>query len=109
MSKTADLVLDSRAKLGEGPIWDDQRQLLYWVDILGNSLHAFDPSSGENQSYDIGQQVGTVVPTHNPAQVMLALQDGFAAYDLDGQKVTRWHDPEARLPGSARVPVRQLK
>jgi sugar lactone lactonase YvrE len=98
MSKTAKLVLDSRAKLGEGPIWDDQQQLLYWVDILGNSLQVFDPSSGENQSYEIGQPVGTVVPTHHPAQVMLALQHGFAAYDLDKQKLALWHDPEAHLP-----------
>ncbi len=98
MSETANLVLDSRAELGEGPIWDDQRQLLYWVDILGNSLHAFDPSGREHQSYDIGQPVGTVVPTHDPARVMLALQHGFAAYDLTEQKLTQWHDPEAHLP-----------
>ncbi|RCJ19533.1 hypothetical protein A6770_05140 [Nostoc minutum NIES-26] len=26
-------VLNARARLGEGPIWDANKQLLYWVDI----------------------------------------------------------------------------
>lgn len=98
MKKTVELVLDSRVVLGEGPIWDDKRQLLYWVDILGNSLNAFDPASGKNKKYDIGQHVGTVVPTQEPARVMLALHHGFAAYDLEERKLTLWHDPEAHLP-----------
>lgn len=95
---TAELVLDSHAELGEGPIWDDELQLFYWVDIVGNSLHTYDPVSGENQAFDIGQHVGTVVPTNDPARVMLALHHGFAAYDLNERKLGMWHDPEAHLP-----------
>ena len=53
MSRTAELVLDSRAELGEGPIWDDELGILYWVDSRGDSLNTFDPASGEIQAYDI--------------------------------------------------------
>ena len=33
MSESVELVLDARAELGEGAIWDGKRQTLLWVDI----------------------------------------------------------------------------
>ncbi|MEX2462614.1 MAG: SMP-30/gluconolactonase/LRE family protein [Paenibacillaceae bacterium] len=36
-------VLDAKAGLGEGAIWDAEKQVLYWVDITGEALHIFDP------------------------------------------------------------------
>jgi sugar lactone lactonase YvrE len=30
-----ELVIDAKATLGEGPCWDNDKQLLYWVDIMG--------------------------------------------------------------------------
>ena len=98
MKSTAELVLDSHAALGEGPIWDDEKQVLYWVDILGNTLNAYDPVKHENQVYDVGQHVGTVVPAKDLAKVMLAVYEGFASYALDRQELTLLHDPEAHLP-----------
>ncbi len=35
-----------KAELGEGPCWDAETGLLYWVDISGHRLHRFDPASG---------------------------------------------------------------
>ena len=35
----AELVADARATLGEGPVWDDREQCVWWVDILGESIH----------------------------------------------------------------------
>ena len=29
-----ELVIDAKATLGEGPCWDNDKQLLYWVDIM---------------------------------------------------------------------------
>ena len=98
MNFTAELVLDSHSALGEGPIWDNERQILYWVDILGSSLNAYDPVRQENIVHDIGQNVGTVVPAKEPGKVMLAVYEGFARYDLDKQELTLLHNPEAHLP-----------
>lgn len=76
----ADLILDARAELGEGPIWDAAHARLYWVDILDSALHAFDPATGTDRKWDVGSHVGTVVP-HARGGVVLALKDHIATFD----------------------------
>jgi len=36
----AELVFDARTELGEGPVWDEKTQTLYWLDILGKKIYA---------------------------------------------------------------------
>ena len=43
---TLRVVLDARARLGEGPCWDSQAERLYWVDIYNHRVHEFDPANG---------------------------------------------------------------
>jgi sugar lactone lactonase YvrE len=97
MNYSVKLVLDARAQLGEGAIWDAGRQVLYWVDIPGYRLHEFNPATGQNRTWEIGQFIGTVVPRRSGG-VMLAVYDGFAAFDLDAGKLEFIADPEAELP-----------
>jgi sugar lactone lactonase YvrE len=42
----AELVADSRCRLGEGPVWDVASGRLIWTDILDGVLQWFDPSTG---------------------------------------------------------------
>ena len=42
------VVLRASAQIGEGPVWDARTQRLYWVDIVGQQLHVFNPSDGTN-------------------------------------------------------------
>ncbi|MBV7334684.1 SMP-30/gluconolactonase/LRE family protein [Chloroflexi bacterium TSY] len=102
MSTTAaELVIDAKAILGEGPIWDARRQLLYWVNIFGDEVHLYDPTTGQDRAINIGQHVGTVVPradrdgTH---ELMLALHHGFASLNVETEEVTMLHDPEPDTP-----------
>ncbi len=78
----ADLVLDAKATLGEGPLWDPRSKRLYWVDILASTLHWFDPATRRDASAPVGSHVGTVV-TRAKGGVMLALRDGFYTFDAD--------------------------
>jgi sugar lactone lactonase YvrE len=97
MSLSAELVLDAKAALGEGALWDTRRQVLYWVDIDGYILYLYDPATGDNRAIEIGQHVGTVVP-RTRGGVMLALRHGFAALDLETEQLEIVADPEAGLP-----------
>lgn len=99
MSREVNVLVDIRALVGEGALWDEQAQVLYWVDILSSALYVYDPATGENRSYDVGQHVGTVV-LRQSGGVMLALANGFAEYDLASGKVTILSDPESHLPGN---------
>jgi len=35
-----ELLLDAKAELGEGPVWDARTQTLYWLDILNKRIYA---------------------------------------------------------------------
>ena len=99
MSLKAELLIDAHALVGEGPIWDADANLLWWVDIMSSELYAYDPQTGENRAWNVGQHVGTVVQRASGG-LMLALRDGFAAFDPDSGKLEMLADPEAHLPGN---------
>lgn len=99
MSRELSVVVDIRAQVGEGALWDEKAQVLYWVDILSNALYVYDPATGENRHYDIGQHVGTVV-LRESGGVALALADGFAFYDLESGELEMLADPESHLPNN---------
>jgi sugar lactone lactonase YvrE len=89
----AETAVAARCELAEGPVWDASRALLRWVDILAGRVHAFDPATGVQAQFDVGAPVGAVGLTRS-GRLVLALVDGFALADHDGQRL-------ARVPGFA--------
>lgn len=77
----AQLLLDTKALLGEGPIWNHETQQLYWVDIEKRQLHLYTPDTGEDNFFDTGERVGTVVPVESGG-ALVALQDGIHSMGL---------------------------
>jgi sugar lactone lactonase YvrE len=92
----AQLVLDSRALLAEGPCWDHRNGILYWVDIIGMRVHAFHPESGVNRTIQLDQVVGAAVPRHSGGLVA-ALKHGFHLLDMETGDLKQIADPEADL------------
>jgi sugar lactone lactonase YvrE len=82
----AELVLDARAALGEGPVWDARAGELLWVDIMAGLVHRFDPATGADRTLDVGQPVGAVVP-RTAGGYLLAVRDGFAVADEGGVRL----------------------
>ena len=99
MDTGVELLVDAHAQVGEGPLWDEERQVLYWVDILSSLLYIYDPATGENRALDVGQHVGTVV-TRASGGLMLAVREGFASFDLETQELTLIANPEAHITGN---------
>lgn len=95
----AELILDAKAAVGEGPVWDYRKSILYWIDILQGNLHVYDPHSDTDVVHELGQLVGAAVPRKEEGLVM-ALQQGFAFYNDATKTLTMLHDPEADLPGN---------
>lgn len=92
----ADLVLDVRAQLGEGPVWHARQQRLYWVDITAGMVHAHDPAGEPDVAYRVGQLVGAAVPRRSGG-LMLATQSGLGSFDLQRQEFTLLAAPEKHL------------
>jgi hypothetical protein len=55
-----ELILDTRSTVGEGALWDSRQEVLWWIDIFEGLLHCYDPSSGENRTWEFGRPIGTV-------------------------------------------------
>ena len=79
----AELLLDAKATLGEGPSWDEKTQTLYWVDILGKRIHAW--KNGRDECLQLDEFVGCVVPRRNGGLVA-ALKDSIWTLDMVGGK-----------------------
>ncbi|WP_207632480.1 SMP-30/gluconolactonase/LRE family protein [Foetidibacter luteolus] len=88
----ASLVLNAKAKLGEGIVWHSQEQKLYWVDIEGRQLHIFNPASKETTSFSTGERIGALVPTLQ-GDVIVALQNGLHRMDTSTGEFTFLTNP----------------
>lgn len=75
------------AILGEGPVWDESKGVLYWVDILSGRLFAYHPDTQTNIAHEMGEHLGAVA-LRKKGGLVLALQSGFVFYDLDSQQIT---------------------
>lgn len=96
---TANIVIDAKAKLGEGPSWDQRSQRLLWVDIEGYQLHMYYPSTHEDRTIDIGEHVSAVVP-YLENEVIVALISGLYRLNLTTGEKFIIHDPEEGRPGN---------
>ena len=89
---TAEVAGKYRAQWGEGPLW--WQGSLYYVDIEGHGVLAFDPHSGEETFWETGERVGTVVPRQNGG-LLVAGDSGFAFLDPGSGLLTPLGDPES--------------
>ncbi|WP_339710790.1 SMP-30/gluconolactonase/LRE family protein [uncultured Kriegella sp.] len=81
-NSNAKLVYDAKATLGEGPVWDPFKQLLFWVDIEGKKLHQYNPINGENRQWSFEGMLGAAVPAEN-GNLILALEPGLASFNTE--------------------------
>lgn len=79
----ASLVLDARARLAEGPAWDDRAGVLWWVDILGRAVHRLDTRAESDRVYPVPTEVGCVLPTDGPG-VLVTLRETVGLLDPRG-------------------------
>ena len=93
------LVIDAKAKLGEGPIWDYEKKLLYWIDIIKKEIYIFNPHTGTERIIKTGQMIGTIVP-RKAGGMVLALENGFYFLDEETEQLTFIADPESDIPGN---------
>ena len=81
----------NRCAVGEGPLWDDRREILLFVDILGKCIFKADINTGNAERVEVGQMVGCMALCEN-GDLLLGMEDGV--YRLtDGGSLTLAHQP----------------
>ena len=81
------------APLGEGPVWVERDQALWFVDIKSHKIHRYDPATGGTRSWDAPGQVGFVLPAEGGGFVA-GLQSGLHRFDERDGSFTPLCDPE---------------
>jgi sugar lactone lactonase YvrE len=66
--------------LGEGPVWSDRAQCLYFVDIVSRRLQAYWPSTGAHKTWDFETYVSSLAECESGG-LILALGDRVVRFD----------------------------
>ncbi len=97
---TLELVADVKNILGEGPCWDHEQQLLYWVDIEAGYIYVYDIIKKKYEiAVDVHKRVGALALTENGGFIA-AVENGICLIDKKGyiRKVAQTEEfPGSRL------------
>ncbi|OLO10061.1 hypothetical protein BTW10_16630 [Chromohalobacter japonicus] len=83
--------------LGEGPLWDDTEQALYWVDIKGHQLQCL--AGGNVRQWSFDEEI-TSVHRHAEGGFIVTLRHAIARLQLPEGTLEKWLTPEPELPGN---------
>ena len=76
----AELFLDAKALLGEGPVYHEEDGLLYWVDIDGRKIHKTNIVTAQDSVIETPSRPGVIRFSKNDV-LYAGLEDGFYRYE----------------------------
>ncbi|HEU4651487.1 MAG TPA: SMP-30/gluconolactonase/LRE family protein [Croceibacterium sp.] len=90
-----------RCRVGEGPVWDEAEQALYYIDILDQRVFRWDPATGALQSWAVPDIIGSMALRERGGAIV-ALGTGIHTLDLATGVVAPFAlldppDPEVQL------------
>lgn len=81
---TVRLALDVADSVGESIIWDEARQRLNWVDIIGRRLHAFDPATDDHQVWRLAGRP-TSIGLRADGGAIVGMERSICLWDFEGE------------------------
>jgi sugar lactone lactonase YvrE len=99
LKNQAVLEYEIKPQLGEGSFWNYKTQELYWIDILSNELHIYNPKTKTDRFLSTPSNIGTVVPI-DANKAVVALQDGIYIIDTNSGETTLLSDVERDIPSN---------
>lgn len=92
---SVEILFQANSVLGEGPIWDDRVQVLYWVDIRQRRISRFDPALGRQTGvWIVPDRVGCLGLTGDPGRLIVGAGTEVFFLDLGSGRMA----PLASLP-----------
>jgi sugar lactone lactonase YvrE len=92
MTVEISLVDAPRCMLGEGPLWDGAAQALYYLDVVGQKIHCYEPGPGLTRSWTLPEPPRAMALSQSGALV-LATKDAIHALDPDTGALERIAGP----------------
>src|SRR5215207_7548052 len=88
---------NTRCTLGEGPVFDDRRDALWWCDIVERSIHAFFLHDGRTETFRFESEVGSLGIAET-GRLVVALRHEVGLFDPEGGIFQRIAEIEAGNP-----------
>lgn len=89
-----ELLVDAKNELGEGPLWDQAEQRLYWIDSHGKAVHRCDARGQNIRSWQVPEHIGSMCLREQGGAVV-SLRNGLHFLELASGKLESIADPEA--------------
>jgi sugar lactone lactonase YvrE len=89
----AEVFVDIHAIVGECPVWDPDRNALYWIDVKAPALYRSDAASGATVTWRLPADIGGFALTQDGESAVVALRTGLFLLHLNSQALTTLADP----------------
>lgn len=99
VTDTAHLLIDSRCSLGEGPIWHDGRNQLFWFDIENRTLFAA-TEEGEQQGEWHFDEIVAAAAIVDDDHLILAAETGLKRFTIESGALEHLVDIERDVPAN---------
>ncbi len=86
-------------ELGEGVLWNEQRQTVWWTDIEGSKLFEFDPDTDALQTRDTPHRVACFGFVEGTDSLIVAFDQGIALYDPQSAEIDWLVGPDVLSDG----------
>jgi D-xylonolactonase len=95
VDSTVRCIADVHALLGEGPVWVEREQALYWVDIKGYKIFRLN-ADGERNEWSTPMRIGSLAP-RAAGGFIGGTDQGIALIDLEAGRFEIIANPEEQL------------
>jgi len=93
------IIWSGQAELGEGPVWDQRYNCLWFVDIKKKQLYRLDPETGDCTSWQAPAQIGWVLPASGSG-LLAGLQGGLYHFTPENGEFLCIQEIEKDQPGN---------
>lgn len=92
------LLLDARNIVGESIVWDERRNRLVWVDIIGRRIHALSPDTGLHRVWNVAGRP-TSIGLRKDGGAIVGMERHVCLWDWEGEPM-QVCEVEPALPGN---------
>lgn len=88
-----ELIVDAHAIVGECPVWDEQRNALYWIDVKAPALYRTEVDRRATVAWRLPSDVGGFALTEDGGSTIVGLRSGIFRLDLTSNALGKLADP----------------
>lgn len=97
-SRRMQVALENADVLGEGVVWCDRAQALYWTDIQRATLYRWHPDSNHRQQWSLPERLTSFALCERDGWLLLALASRLVFFRLDDGTLQTLHEVEPGQP-----------